>query len=294
MPVQKINSTIWVSTDTTGKKSKVNEIVKIPEIAQIYLPPELSNKQHLVLDSADMSGLNKTDYNKYVSISKNYETAIIKFMQGYLTQLNPGFDFVTLKGKKYYKGEHLDVYELKLNDGSFKNLIRYTVNNALKDKNALNLIEELGNAMMDNSNDKQTVAEINKEIDGMKKGIPGFLKEFNKEIDALRKVSVVSNKGIVIDFMVNKDGYIVKESGSADFIIKPGAIEKALNRLNTGEKNMSYKEAINPTTSGTVNLTIQFNTDISSINKNIAITMPKLNKNNSINLADLIDSSMVP
>jgi hypothetical protein len=119
--------------------------------------------------------------------------------------------------------------------------------------------------------------EINMEMDNLEKELPELKKQFNEFMDTYKDIKIIGDKGIVIEYGVNSDGYIVYEAGNIDLRIDLEAITKAV------------KEDL-PPVEGVLNLGIKFETKVSNINKDIRVYIPKVNKSNSIDFSEMMQS----
>ena len=115
------------------------------------------------------------------------------------------------------------------------------------------------------------------EMDNLEKELPELKKQFNEFMDTYKDIKIIGDKGIVIEYGVNSDGYIVYEAGNIDLRIDLEAITKAV------------KEDL-PPVEGVLNLGIKFETKVSNINKDIRVYIPKVNKSNSIDFSEMMQS----
>ena len=85
-------------------------------------------------------------------------------------------------------------------------------------------------------------------------------------MDTLEDVKILGEEGIVIEYAVNKDGYIVEEKGKVAIDLDLKALGKV------------FEEELLVENAGKVKLNISFNTKISNINEKVEIIMPQVNK----------------
>ena len=114
----------------------------------------------------------------------------------------------------------------------------------------------------------------------LKKDLPELKKKFNKFMDDFKDVKLLGEEGIVIEYGVNNDGYIVREVGKIDLNIDLKSIGEA-----TG--NSALVEDL-----GILKLEINFNTKNYNINKDMKINMPKVNEQNSLDYKDILEQTL--
>ena len=122
---------------------------------------------------------------------------------------------------------------------------------------------------------KTQQGEIDKAFSDFEKGLPQFTNQMNKVLNSFDKVAIVGQKGIVIDYSVDNNGYIVNEKGNMDFVFDAPKFVDVVDSLNgTTTPNK-------PT--GVYKLGIDFNTTTFNINKNVEIKFPELHSTNWFN-----------
>lgn len=93
------------------------------------------------------------------------------------------------------------------------------------------------------------------------------------------EVPLIGDKGIVIDYAVDNDGYIVNEKGNIDLVFDAPKFIAAVQGLRgTNEPNQL---------TGVYKLGIDFNTNTFNINKDVEVNLPEVNSENSIPLEEL-------
>ncbi|MCX7921960.1 MAG: copper amine oxidase N-terminal domain-containing protein [Clostridia bacterium] len=284
----KMNSSMWLSSDISGPKPTTTQIVRLPIVLRQNLPGEFAGKEYMVVDQleiADEEGTTPEDYNKMMELMNNLEPKLLNFLKDYAMHFDPGFAFITHKDDRVVDGEHLTVYELRLDDAKFKSLMRYALTSFAHSKEAKNLIKELINTMIAVSGDTEAGEDLEKAFDELRDGSTEFLEDVNKVARAFKNVRLLGDRGIVINFAINEEGYIVNQNGVMDILLDFQAIDKALEKLDDG--NGTAVEGI-PTPPGVLKLSIDFNTDIYNINEYIKIDFPHLNEQNSFKFSELM------
>ncbi|MCX8128714.1 MAG: copper amine oxidase N-terminal domain-containing protein [Clostridia bacterium] len=281
---------VWADSDITGEKAVVKEIVRIPSVATLALPYQFRGKQYIMFDFANMpEGGEKfaVDYKKALEFNNSFTTKLINFIKEYAKQFDPGFNFITYKGGKSVNGEYLSFYEMKLDDSSFKALLKYTINNFMQNKMAMEFIKDfIISAVKIYSEDNGasvnlTSIQAEMMIKMLEDSIAENLEMVNKVFDAIKDVKIVGEKGITISYGINNDGYVASESGSMDFKIDMKEIVTALEKLSEG--------VVPARAAGTIAFGIDYSTEISNINKDVKIVLPELNEKNSFSYTELYE-----
>ncbi|WP_053955229.1 hypothetical protein [Inediibacterium massiliense] len=280
-----MNFPIWVDTDMTGKTPKLVEIIKMPAMMKMGLPQELQTKEYAVINFEEMmkDQKEKQDFANMMKFAQESQGKFATFFKDYVKNFDPGFTMVEKKGTKVIDGESLDIYELKLDDASFKKLVRYTGNSFMDNKDTMKFVKEYMDMVMTfsqatNPQAQLDKAELNKGLAELEKNLPEMKKEFNKFMDQYNNVKFIGDKGIVIEYGINKDGYIVHENGKIDLHIDMAAIEKVAAKV---EK---------PQAKGIFNIGINYNSKIYNINKDVKVDMPKLTPQNSMSLTQMMEA----
>lgn len=291
-----INMSAWVDSDLTGNKPKVTEIVKLPQLAAMSLPAQFASKEYMVMNPLDMnnsaldnSALDNINMTKFMEFSKSLQAKEFDFLMSYSQQFDPDVNLI-------YKGiqtvpthdgqKQADIYEIKLNDAQFKELIRYTVNNFVQNKDAMYFVKEYMDSTLEFSQapDKdKTLSEFNQAFIELDINKPQFLAKFNAFMDQLNDVTLLGDKGLDLQYAIS-GGYLIKKSGTINLKFDAARLDQFMNRIN-GQHNTSADAK------GTLNLMLNFNTDIFGINSPLDIQLPEVNSNNSFNYMDLINSS---
>lgn len=274
---------VWVDADMSSDAPKLLEIIKMPPVMMNSMSPEDEGKEYIVYDFEKLmnAGGEEVNFNELMKFSKDIQPKVTNFFKDYQENFDPEIEIVRYKGARTVDGKTLSIYELKLDDESFKELIRYTVNYSMDNKNTMEFIKEYMDVVMSITEvpelkEQSAQDEINAELDKLEKDLPKLKKQFNEFMDASKDVKVIGDKGIVIEYGVNSDGYIVHEAGAIDIRIDLETIGKAMG------------ESV-PVTKGVLNLGMNYNTKVYNINKDMKINMPKVDANNSIYFNDLME-----
>ncbi|WML34785.1 hypothetical protein [Clostridium sp. OS1-26] len=280
---------IWADVNMANGKNEFKEIIKVPA-AQAQ---KMGGKQYVILDSSKMGKTNGTN----VDLTKASEDMQKKFSQmilGSMASFDPGFKIVTDTGYTYMAlpdGRKLvHTYEVKLDDKKFKDLIKYTSNNLINNKEAKGLLKDYLTTVTKTSaaseeEAKANQAGIDKAFSDFDKGLPEFTSQMNKVLNSFDGVTLIGDKGIVIDYAVDSNGYIVNEKGNIDLVFDSAKFIPVVQSL-------SGTSTTNKLT-GVYKLGIDFNTSTFNINKNLEIKFPETNSENSVQFQDLISGSKI-
>jgi len=216
-----------------------------------------ANTKYFYFDSKDMEKslekeMSQEEYKKATEQLQGLSNSLEKAINKYVTTV--GKENVMKQGKKEitYNGskEKVTVYDIKITDKQFKDFIRTYVNNAENDKDLQKFLEAFSSKDVAQINFKEKIAE------------------FNKEFDKLPQI--IGDKGLNISLAV-KDDYVIQQTFNTELLISD------MNALNNTSPAVSATK-----------ITLKYTTDIFNINgKNIKIELPKVNKENSLNLMDL-------
>lgn len=292
-----INMSVWVDVDATAEKPVINEMFTIPKLLAAQLPKELQGKEYMVMNLADMTsapgmatpGMDQPDFKKLMSFSKEFQPKLLDFVAKYAKQFNPTTSYIKHVGSQSFfqndKLQSAETYELKLTDKSFKDLMHYTLNNLAENKDAISFVKEYMVAVSSfypvaDASDKTIQDEMKKTLDNLTTELPKQILALNKALDSIENLKILGDNGITINYTINNDGYIINENGKAEFVIDLPSIIKLSG---------SASSPSDPT--GIYTIGINFNTDITNINGDVNVIMPKVNSTNSFNYLDILKLS---
>lgn len=266
---------LWSDMNLTGKTPVVKGIVKAPQLFEMMLEPQYVDK-YLLLDTQQMKKMpdmtGSMDFGKMMSENKDFQKLILTLIEKYSSQLSQNYNFISKNG---------NVYRVKIDDATFKDIIRKVVNLTAKNKEIQNVIKDLMVTEMKNSG--ATIEEINASKVEMQQMFTtlesqGFLDEFNKTMDKLKDVKILGAKGIDITYTIDANGYVMSTKGVIEFALDMAKLDKAFGD--------GTSESI-PT--GIYTVGIHFEVNNSNINGKVNIDMPKLTSANSFNIEKLFE-----
>lgn len=284
----KADLSVWIDADMSKDIPEMEQIIRMPKMLMAMTGEKFADKEYIVYDYNEILDMAESgiDHTKLMNWSKEAQPKITDFLKDYAKNFNAGIKMIESKGKKVVDKETLDIYELKLNDESFKNLVRYTGNNFMENEDMMKFMKEYVNMVISiTESQNEEAKEVGKEIEKLEKELPNIKENFNKFMDEFDKIKVLGEEGIVIEYAVNKEGYIVSEKGSINLSIDLATIGNKINELDKKEvKALEMK--------GVIKLKIDFDTKNSNINKGVKIEMPKLTEENSLKFSDIIKSEL--
>lgn len=284
---------LWINTDLTSSKPVIKEVVKFPSIVSLQLPQQFAGKEYMVMDYDDMvsaPGMDQVDFSKIMEFSKDFQGKLVEFLSKYAAQYKPTLEMVKKVGTETIVQDGVSqvatVYELKLDDKGFKEILKYTATNFAQNKDAISFIKEylissLSISGLPEEELKNAKAEIEKAFADYEKNLPEFLNQINKVFDQIKDVKILGDKGITIKFYINSDGFIVKEDGTIQFVLDLGAISKLNGNASTDGQQL-------PT--GAYTIELKYNNDITNINKPVTINFPQTTKENSFTYSELLNA----
>lgn len=262
-------TSIWTNNDAT----KQTTTVKVPKLISDKVL-QLKGKDYLVIDNSQNAVAGTVDYSKIAQL----EPKLTAFIDEYMKNFNPTKDPITSLGNKTIvqngKKINVKVYQFALNDSSLKSLLHYAVNNISENKDSLSLLKDyLTSVISAVAPSKDEAAMVNSQIESafanLDYSLPAITQQLNTYLGVFDKIKVLGDKGIVINFAVDSNGYVVNEQGDAQIVIDTASISKAIG--DTTNKSKAIYTA-----------TIHFNNDIKNINGKVEISYPKTTKNNSV------------
>lgn len=282
-----MNMGAWVDMDLNGSNPKFVEIIKLPAMLTA-MDPSMAGKEYMVMDlgkAMSTSELGNVDYTAMMKLTKDLQDKANVFLKSYLAQYDPGFKFITDAGTKNIVTPEgtvkAHVYQIKLDDKTAKKLARYTVENFANNKEAMEfmvdymkLIQKLTESTTPSTASTEELEKIMSEFQAEK---PEMLAEFNSFMDKLENVQIIGSDGLVFEYAIDENDYIVSQSGSMNFLIdtaKLAALEDGLS--NAG--------------SGTYDVTLGYNMLTYNINKNLTINMPAVTPANSLDYNEMMKS----
>ncbi|MDU5081372.1 hypothetical protein [uncultured Tissierella sp.] len=278
---------VWVDMDMSTDELKIKEVIKMPQMLMSSMFPNDPAKQYIVLDMGQMMKEENAEmnFNELMKFGKEFQPKLTEFMKEMQKDFKPGIEVVKQKDSKVVNKEKLDIYELKMDDAALKGLVKDAVNYSLDKKEVIEFIKEYMNAVMSvvvlpEGEKEAAEAEVKQGLADLEKQLPEFKVKFNEFMEKYKDVKILGDKGIVIEFGINKKGYIVHEVGTIDLRIDLGQIAEVV-----GEKAPEMK--------GIIKLGISYTSKSYNINsKDVKVEMHKVDEKNSIDYMKMMEMQM--
>lgn len=263
------DTSLWLKSDLSGKAPSMKEIIRVPSMLSEFLPNVDYGKEYGVIDMGNSGG----NMSKVGDASEKFTNSIINNLSdipaGIMSMKDRGTGSLKINGVV----TKVHNYTLKLSDTSFKKLLSVSVNNMATNKDIISALKEYLTAA--DSADDNGAKALSTEIDN---GIPNFIKYFNKAMANLNNAKLVGNHGIVINYSLDNNGYIVNANGVVDLVAKAAALNQLMDPADTTKSN------------GVYNLTIRFNSNTYNINQRNKVVFPYLDSKNSFDMIKALGS----
>lgn len=284
---------MWSDMDVTGDKPKNTTIIELPSILSNIMP-ELVGKKYLVTDnlndgSIDMTGI---DSKKIASMINSYAPILKEFIQKYLQQYNPPGDFIKDLGEKDIttvdgKKAKVKCYEVKITNDNIKEIVNYTVENLFNNEDAMKLFKDYMLStieMMDETDINAAKESIEIMFEELKTtGMSEVMKNISDVMDVVAELKLLGDKGITIEYCTDENGYIISTKGTMQLVIDLAKFSPTFGVIANDT---------DPQQNPIIKINIDFTSNTFNINGNVDIKFPEVNKENSIDLMELIMGMM--
>jgi hypothetical protein len=272
-----VSTTIWVDKNLSSN-GNIKRIIKVPLLCKGFLPLELQNKEYILYDFNDINKINIDQVTGLISLSQKYKPKFINVLNEFVKEYNAGDKIVTYVGNKTINEHECRMYQIKLNDKNFKELLQNTFNSILKEEKFIKLLKEYLLDILLNVETEGDLTTYQKEIDSYFDKIPNIIDKSDKAFLAFEHVKIIDDEGITIKYYVNKESYIIYKELDINLIIDAQEINNIINNHLGKEKDIE---------TGVLKINIKSDTNISGINKKIKIKSPNVSDDNSINIVEI-------
>lgn len=290
------NVGIWVDVDMNENANKIYEVIQIPPIMAYSLPEEYMGKEYLVFDFNDMEtfmaeeNFGTFQFNEMMQSSQVLSEKAQDFMTAYIKEFNFRRDIITYKGTEKVDNETLQVYEVKLDDETTKELLHYTlltlINSEATDKFMKDYFNSVDDMMMSMGMEEDLQADITGE---------DLYNEFISEKETLKTdihqlfadikdIQIVGDDGITVELKINDEGYLVGTTTNIHLSIDPNAFNK----------QFGYTTGMYDVEGPTYEVKLAIDSVMKNINEDIEITFPNVTEENSFNYFDFISDQLAP
>lgn len=282
------DTSIWVDLDMSGDELILKEIFKLPTILKDMMPEEIGAKKYMVLDFNDMmkeledlgQDVEATmDMNEVMAVAMKYQEKFVEAINNYIRDYDSKLSLVKRMEDKSINGEMAKIYQVKFDDASFKEFLKYNMINVLQDKEMLSLFTDYMAEVFAISGEEMP-EEFN-----FQKDIPQAIEKIKEMFETIDKVSILGKDGIVINYGINEDGYIISEEGKYDFLIDVKSIMEIASEELEGQSLETMSTPV-------FNLVLSSDMKVSKINKDMIIYIPKTTSQNSISYMEAIEKML--
>lgn len=301
------NTSVWVDADTSIDNFKLKEIIKLPPILMMSMPEEDMEKEYFVLDFEELmqevneersqeENIDISQLRDLVKFNNEFKKKFNEFLKEFAKDLDFDEKIIKYKGIDRVDGASVKVYELRIDDKTFKRFIKQVAYELIESDSSKELLHEyftyieesIGN--IDSANQEE-LEELKGYSELFNEGISKeekeeLLKNIDEVFESFKDIQIIGEKGIVIQLKINKKGYIVNTSGNINIAFDAEAFNEYSNE---GEDILVEQETI-----PTMDINIEFDSKITNINKDIYIKFPKTTSDNSINYMEVIKAEQEP
>lgn len=300
LPDMSFDSSIWVDMDMSGDKPALKEIFKLPSMLMGFIPGG-AEKEYIVLDFDTMNKAiadmeedmpQQVDLDETMAIAMKYQEKFKDAFIDYIKNYDADLDIVTKLDDKTVDGEKIKYYQVTFDNNSFKDFLKYTTISILQDENIIPLFKEyMAELMISSGEEMPEELSITENIEKMVQKIREFFEK-------LEELTILGEDGIIITYGINEDGYFVSEEGKMNFLIDTSELmalvadsmkKEEISDEAIVEENALLQDMPTPI----FELSISYDTNITSINQDLEIIMPLTTEENSIDYMELIES-MIP
>lgn len=277
------DSKMWVDLNLDDENFIFKEIFKLPSLLSMQMPAPLNEKEYLVLDFETMNDMNEDtvvppDYSKIMDIAKNYQERFTDVFKEYMKNFDSNQIVVTKLQDQIINEQTSQIYQIQMDDASFKQLIQQSIVTLLQDEEMLSLFKDYMTEILASTG--ETMPE---EMD-FTKNMPELIVRVNEFFEELNDVTLLGEDGIVIEYGINKDGFIISEVGKMDFMIDAQQLSNLFTTLSGVESDLPIGST------PIISFGISYDSKITNINEEIEVTMPVLTEENSMDLMSMINS----
>jgi hypothetical protein len=284
------NTSIWMDYDSTKTPPEIKSIIKLPASAIGIIPGTEDGKEYLVMNESlleEAEDLAPLAYTESLESAKSLQTQILNLIKQYAIDKDPNFVVVTQLPDRTINSERHKVYQLKLTDSSLKSLLKYISTAVPQDDGTKEKLKEFIMTTIFMTQGTEAGMDLEATFEKFRDGKTTFSQDLNKTLEAFDDITMLGNQGIVIDYVINNQGYIVRQNGLIDLYMNTQQVDDALEKLSpTGNYPESNKSEF---LEATATFGLRFDSETSRINENIIIEFPTLTPENSINFNDIGD-----
>ena len=252
-----------------------------PILKAIIAPPAIltmamEGKQYITMDFT--SFLSLQDNNIYPSDEQMRK--INEILSKMEDKYDPDFDIYTKEGNKQVDDETFSMYRMKFDNQKLDEIIRYTLTNYAANDEVLTDLKELLTIIGEIIKDPFPEDEFNKLFEEYKKQATDNSSELSKMLDRIRDLNLLGEKGIDIEYLVNKDGIIAGTNTILDLAFNMKSLHEFISTFDDSiplEKEME---------NAVIKATVTVASKTTNINGNVEIDIPEVTEENSYDLTE--------
>ncbi|ODM26646.1 copper amine oxidase [Clostridium sp. Bc-iso-3] len=279
----------WMDMDLTGEKPQMIQIIELPPaITQpIFTLFSLGSKKYITIDYGAALGEQDADMpfdlKDITKDSAELRDMILDFIKTTAKDFDPGMVAVTKKGSAVTeKGENVTEYELKLDDASAKKLLYAFINDVILQEETMEFGKKYMEATLNiidlpEDEKQEALAEIEKGLDDFAAELPTYREKVTQVYESIKNVKFFGDNGLVVKYYINNDGYVVGTKSSIDVEIKVADLAEVIGEFYDEEDK-----------NGVISFTIDAESSIYNVNKEVSIELPKLTEENSFDIFNQI------
>lgn len=276
----------WTDMDFTTENPSLIQIVELPPaITQpMFTFANTGTKKYITIDygsvlSAENNGGISLNPENLAKNSVELQEMLLDFVKTTAKDFDPGMVAVTKKGSAVTdKGEKVTEYELKLDDAAAKKLLHAFINDVILQEDTIEFGKKYMEAAINmydfpEEEKQEALDEINKGLDEFTSQLPAYRDSVTQVFESIKDVKFFGDKGLVAKYYINNDGFLVGGKSSIDIKIKMADFAALLGD-NFDEKDKN----------GVLYLTIDAESSVYNINKEVSIELPEITEENSFDV----------
>lgn len=273
-----MHTDVWLDSGLKNGKYRFKEIIKMPSV----MSAPTIGKEYMVIDSNYLKASDEIDFTKLMQNSLTFRNDLKESLAAFSKDYSFSRSNIEYVGTETLNGQSVQKYQMTFNDQTFKEWIHYIVDLSIEKGYLSDIAASYFSLMEDiaptgeNEILLSEISDIKDQIEILTpEGKTELLGEIDKFFTDTKDIPIIGEKGFVVNFSINKEGFIVASDGSLNMMID---VKK------WGEKYPSEDVVEgNPV----ITLNLKFKENITNINNtSLAVEIPKIDYTNSMDIAD--------
>lgn len=276
------HSKVWIDNCFAEEEPRLEVIISRPSLFNIIELNSKNSKAYIKMDFnkvKDKYNISLPNYTKIPNSSSYPQADFFDFINKYIKEediFSNKIERATIESTDEHNGEeHVDIYNIRLDDKVTKFLLSDIASNLKKDKHTVEFIKRIKDSFIslpalkiDSKNEDKK--EFYKAINIIRYNMPLYSNIIVSILDNIDTLSINEGRGIKLRCGVNSKGYLVSES----IILKLKIDLSNMKNLINNEEEKKY--------TGVYTINIEFNNKLNDINQGKKVDFPVLNKENCI------------